>query len=136
MSTYTPQEQKAVDVISSYEKAVNAGDAATTASLYAPDAAFYPVDFPTAKGEDAILGSYNAFFDVLLLNIKFTIDEVTVSGDHATVCSHSEGTRYLKPPVDQTVPEINREVFILKKIDGEFKIQNYMFNKPAAAGAM
>eukprot|EP00526_Cylindrotheca_closterium_P020390 CAMPEP_0113608116 /NCGR_PEP_ID=MMETSP0017_2-20120614/3746_1 /TAXON_ID=2856 /ORGANISM="Cylindrotheca closterium" /LENGTH=135 /DNA_ID=CAMNT_0000516765 /DNA_START=47 /DNA_END=454 /DNA_ORIENTATION=+ /assembly_acc=CAM_ASM_000147 len=135
MSTYTAEEQKAIDVISSYEKAVNGGDAAATAALYATDAAFYPIDFPTAKGKDAILGSSNAFFDVLLLNIKFTIDEVTVSGDLATVLSHSEGTRYLKPPVDQTIPEINRETFVLKKIDGEFKIQNYMFNKPAAAGA-
>lgn len=131
MSTYTPEEQKAVDVISSYEKAVNGGDAPATAALYAADAAFFPVDFPTAKGMDAILGSYTAFFDVLLLNIKFTIDEVTVSGDHATICSHSEGTRYLKEP-KTTIPEINREIFILKKIDGEFKIQSYMFNKPAA----
>mmetsp|Transcript_5237 Transcript_5237/g.10772 ORF Transcript_5237/g.10772 Transcript_5237/m.10772 type:complete len:135 (-) Transcript_5237:47-451(-) len=129
MPAYTPEEQKAIDVISSYETAVNAGDAAATAALYAPDAAFFPFDFPTAKGKEAILGSYNAFFDVLTLNIKFTIDEVIVSGDLATVCSHSEGTRYLKGP-DTTIPEINREVFVLTKIDGEFKIQNYMFNKP------
>jgi hypothetical protein len=54
-----------------------------------------------------------------------------VSGDLATVVTTSAGKVYVKGPQVE-VPEANREVIVLKKVDGIFKIQYYMFNKSEA----
>lgn len=61
----------------------------------------------------------------------FTIDELVVASDNlAYALTRSNGTQTLLS-TDTTTPEANREVFVLRKEEGAWKIARYMFNKAA-----
>ncbi|MBK9194172.1 MAG: DUF4440 domain-containing protein [Flavobacteriales bacterium] len=65
---------------------------------------------------------------MIKLNIEFFIDEVVVDGDHAFARTTSKGTTLIHA-TGETVPEENRELFVLQRTDGGWKIARYMFNK-------
>ena len=129
--SYTPEQQEAVDAVSLYGSKLNAEDVAGVVSAYAPDGVFYPYNLPTASGSDAIQDSYTNIFKLIKLNVTFVFEEVSVEGDLATVVTSSAGKVFVKEPKIEA-PEANREVFILKKVNGTFKISHYMFNKSEA----
>lgn len=123
-------------LLSAYETALNTSDAAASAALYAPDGVFFPYNLPTAKGAD-IQASYEAIFDAIRLDIAFEIVEVAVEGDLAFAVTGSRGTVTIHA-AELTVDEENRELFVFRKVDGEWRIARYMFNKdtdPAAQAA-
>lgn len=128
---YTPEQQEAVDAVSFYGSKLNAEDVAGVVSAYAPDGVFYPYNLPTASGSDAIEESYTNIFKLIKLNVNFVFEEVSVNGDLATVVTNSAGKVFVKEPKIEA-PEANRELFVLKKVDGKFKIAHYMFNKSEA----
>lgn len=131
MPKYTPEEQEAVDAVSFYGSKLNAEDVDGVVEAYAPDGVFYPYNLPTASGSDAIKESYTNIFKMIKLNVNFVFEDVCVSGDLATVITSSAGKVFVKEPKIEA-PEANREVFILKRVSGKFKIANYMFNKSEA----
>lgn len=131
MSSYTPEQQEAVDAVSFYGSKLNAEDVEGVVSAYAPDGIFYPYNLPTASGSEAIQESYTNIFKLIKLNVNFVFEDVMVSGDLATVITSSAGKVFVKEPKIEA-PEANREVFVLKKVDGTFKIAHYMFNKSEA----
>lgn len=89
MSTNTDVAQIA-ELLATYEQALNTGDAASAASLYAADGVFYPYHVPTASGAE-ILGSYTQIFNTIRLDIAFTIHEIVVDGDTAFATTESKG---------------------------------------------
>ncbi len=122
-------EKTAVEnLLLAYEEALNNADTKAVLSLYAKDGVFMPSEAPSAIGHAAVEASYNFVFNQIKLNIKFSIDEIVVHGDVAFACTISRGsTDILAAGI--TVPEENRELFVLVKEDGEWKIGRYMFNK-------
>ena len=62
------------------------------------------------------------------LTIKFDIEEIEVAGQYAFARTISKGTTLIHASGD-TVPEENRELFVLKQEEGSWKIDRYMFNK-------
>lgn len=123
-------------LLSAYEKALNTSDAAASAALYAPDGVFFPYNVPTATGAE-IQGSYEAIFEAIGLDIAFEIVEIVVEGDLAYAVTGSRGTVTVHA-AEITVEEENRELFVFRKVDGEWRIARYMFNKdtdPAAPAA-
>ncbi|MEO1657692.1 MAG: DUF4440 domain-containing protein [Pseudomonadota bacterium] len=122
--------QSIVRVLENYEQFVNAGDAQRVGGLYASDAILLPDRFDAFEGAENITGFYAFAFDALSLDIEFAIDpaDIIVSGDVAYATTTSAGTRYIKE-ADQTVPEINRELWVFEEIDGEWKIVRYCFNQ-------
>ena len=129
ISAQTSKDKKEIEaVIATYQKSLANADATLAASLYTKNAKFMPQGGPTATGTAAIKGSYEYVFSLITVNIAFTIDEVVVIGKYAYVTSTSKGTTLIKSN-QQTVPEINRELFIFEKENGEWKILRYMFNK-------
>jgi uncharacterized protein (TIGR02246 family) len=115
-------------VIGVYQKALANADATLAASLYTKNAKFMPQGGPSAIGTEAIKGSYTYVFSLLTPTIEFTIDEVVFVGKAAYVTSISKGTSLIKAN-NQTVPEINREMFLFEKENGQWKIARYIFNK-------
>lgn len=87
-----------------------------------------PTNAPTAKGQEQLKGSYEFVFKSIQLDIEFFIDEITVDGEHAYAVTSSKGTTLIHAN-GQTVPEENRELFVLAKENGQWKISRYMFNK-------
>ncbi len=121
-------KQQIEHLISVYEKSLNTSDAQLATGLFAKNGKFMPSGGPSAIGTENIKGSYEYVFSQIQLNITFSIDEIVIEGDFAFVTSTSKGTTLIRAN-GQTVPEINRELFVFEKENGEWKIARYMFNK-------
>ncbi|MFH5208801.1 YybH family protein [Antrihabitans sp. NCIMB 15449] len=121
------------EVLGRYAKSLNDADADDAVAQYARDGVYYPYNLPTATGTDELLAAYRQIFATIRLDIAFTVHEVVVDGDLAYATTGSKGLVTVLEP-DVTAPEENREVFVLKRSGGDWKIARYMFNKPAAPG--
>lgn len=111
-----------------YRDALNTSDVNKVLTLYAQEGAFMPSNAPTAVGQTQIKAAYEIVFKNIQLEIEFYIDEIVVNGDYAFARTTSKGTTLIHA-TGQTVPEENRELFVLQKENGSWKIARYMFNK-------
>ncbi len=125
----TTREQSAIEqLLFSYRDALNASDASKVLSLYTKDGVFMPTNAPTAKGQEQLKGSYEFVFKAIQIHIEFFIEEIVISGDYAYAVTNSKGSTLIHAS-GQTVSEENRELFVLQKDNGQWKIARYMFNK-------
>jgi len=122
------EKLKIEQLLSVYKKSLNTSDAKLAQSLYTKDGIFMPTEAPSAIGSESILKSYEYVFSQIQLNIEFYIDEIEVENDFAFATTSSKGTTLIHATGD-TIPEANRELFIFEKVDNEWKIARYMFNK-------
>jgi len=112
----------------SYRDALNASDVSKVLRLYTVQGVFMPANAPTSVGQEQIKGAYEFVFKNIQINIEFFIDEITVIGDFAFLRTTSKGTSLIRAN-GQTVPEENRELFVLLKENSTWRIARYMFNK-------
>lgn len=125
----TANDQTAIkELLFNYRDALNASSVDQVMPLYTTDGVFMPTGFPTAVGTEQVKGAYTGVFSMIKLNIEFFIDEIQVDGDHAFARTTSRGTTLIHA-TGQTVPEENRELFVLHRTDSGWKIAGYMFNK-------
>ncbi len=122
------EKQKIEQLLSEYKKALNTSDAQLAQRLYTKDGIFMPTEAPSAIGAEAILKSYEFIFSQIQLNIEFFIDEIEIEENLAFAVTSSKGTTLIHATGD-TIPEANRELFVFEKLDGDWKIARYMFNK-------
>lgn len=122
------EKQKIESLLSEYEKSLNTSDAKLAQSLYTKDGIFMPTEAPSGIGSEGILKSYEYVFSQIQLDIKFLIEEIEVEGNMAFAVTSSKGTTLIRSTGD-TIPEANRELFVFEKVNGEWKIARYMFNK-------
>ena len=128
------QDKEAIQaLLETYKKSLNTSDAMLSASLYTSDGVFMPTEAPSALGSENILKSYEFIFTQIQLNIEFYIDEIVVEGDFAFAVTSSKGTTLIHATGDR-IPEANRELFVFEKVNGEWKIARYMFNKTEPKG--
>ncbi|MFA4080229.1 YybH family protein [Mycobacteroides salmoniphilum] len=111
-----------------YEQALNNSDATLAASCYTTDGVFMPTAQPTASG-NGLREAYEQIFRAIRLSVTFTIDELVVASHNiAYALTRSKGTQTVLAD-DTRSAESNREVFVINKEDGAWKIARYMFNK-------
>ncbi|MEL7003347.1 MAG: nuclear transport factor 2 family protein [Bacteroidota bacterium] len=122
------EKQKIKTLLSEYKRSLNTSDAALAQSLYTKNGVFMPTEAPSAVGSESILKSYEFIFSQIQLNIEFYIDEIEVEKDLAFAVTSSKGTTLIHATGD-TIPEANRELFVFEKVNNEWKIARYMFNK-------
>ena len=122
------EQSKIKKVPFSYRDALNESNVEKVVPLYTENGVFMPSGAPTAIGQDQIKGAYEFVFAMIQLSIEFYIDEIEVVGDYAFARTTSKGTTLILAS-GETVPEENRELFVLKKENGSWKIDRYMFNK-------
>ncbi|MDO9001329.1 MAG: nuclear transport factor 2 family protein [Bacteroidota bacterium] len=122
------EKQKIEELLNTYKKSLNRSDAKLAQSLYTKDGIFMPTNGPSGIGSEGILKSYEYVFSQIQLNIEFFIEEIQVEGNMAFAVTSSKGTTLIHA-TKETVPEENRELFVFEKVDGEWKIARYMFNK-------
>ncbi len=121
-------KQKIEALLSQYKKSLNTSDAKLAQSLYTKDGVFMPTQAPSGIGSEGILKSYEFVFSQIQLNIEFFIEEIEVEGNMAFAVTSSNGSvKILANGIE--APEANRELFVFEKVDGEWKIARYMFNK-------
>lgn len=122
-------EKTAIEkLLFSYRDALNASDVNKVLPLYTNDGVFMPSNAPSAIGQKQVKAAYEFVFSQIQLNIEFYIDEIVVTGDYAFARTTSKGTTLIHAN-KQTVAEENRELFVLQKTNGQWKIARYMFNK-------
>ena len=116
-------------LLSSYEVALNASDAAAVMPLYAEDAVFMPPNNQSAVGAAAVRQAYDAVFKAIKLDLKFTVAEVVqVAPNWAFARTNSAGTVTVNATGAKSA-EANQELFIFKKgADGAWKIARYSFS--------
>lgn len=122
------EKQKIEDLLTVYKTSLNTSDAKLAQSLYTKDGIFMPTEAPSGIGSENILKSYEYVFSQIQLNIEFFIEEIEVEGDMAFAVTSSKGTVKIHAN-GLEAPEANRELFVFEKVNGEWKIARYMFNK-------
>ena len=126
-------KKKIEELLSTYQKSLNTSDAKLAQSLYTKEGMFMPTEAPSGIGAEGILKSYEFVFSQIQLNIEFFIEEIEVEGNMAFAVTSSKGTvKILANGIE--APEANRELFVFEKVDGEWKIARYMFNKTEPKG--
>jgi len=115
-------------IIFAYRDALNASDVNKVVSLYTQTGVLLPNAAPTAVGTDQVKGTYQYVFENFKYTLEFTIGEIVVSGNYAFARSTSRGAFVIKAS-GQNVPDENRELFVFEKVNGQWKIARYMYNK-------
>lgn len=116
-------------LLTKYNEALNASSTDAVMPLYTEDGVFMPPYSQSAVGLASVRKAYDAVFNAITLNVKFTIAEIVELGpgwafartnsagtttDHATGAKSAEG---------------NQELFVLKRDDdGSWKIARYSFS--------
>ena len=130
-ATKTHEEQNMNEeihtLLQTYQRALNEGKVDLVRSVYADDAVFIGQPFPTATGKGDIVALYGDLFSKLDFKVEFEVLEVELSDNLGFVRTQSVGTIIPKGQVPEGT-ERNREVFIVKKIDGAWKLYRYIFN--------
>ena len=119
--------QEITVLIEAYQKGLNEGKLDLIRSVYADDAMFIGQPFPTATGVDSIVELYGSFLSELDFDVKFDIEEIELEGGLGFVRTRSHGTIVPKGQKAEGA-EGNREIFVVKKIDGSWKVYRYIFN--------
>ncbi len=121
-------EQKVSEPVLKYFNALNNSDHNTIMKLYSNDAVFMQQGAPAFKGKKAIDAAYTKIFELLKLDVSFKIAEIKIlSHSYALVRTHSSGTALFKPEKKKR-NEGSNELFILKKINDQWKIDHYIFS--------
>ena len=115
-------------VLKSYERVLNASDVDGVVRLYTEDGVFMAQHNPSAVGIQQVEAAYTAVFQAIDLNVEFDIVEVEViADDWAFARTNSSGTTSINATGDE-VAEGNQELFVLRKIGGDWKIARYAFS--------
>lgn len=115
-------------LLKNYERVLNASDVAGVLTLYTADGVFMAQHNPSAVGIDQIEAAYTAVFDAIDLNVTFDIVEVKViAPTWAFARTNSLGTVTINATGNK-MSEGNQELFVLQKVDGDWKIARYGFS--------
>ncbi len=115
-------------VIKLYEKALNGSDVNEVIKLYAQEGVFMPSGKPTSVGHSQVTKAYQHVFKALDLDVTFHFDEIVRNGDLAFVRTTSDGKIKLLEK-NSTISNQSRELFVMKRINENWKIYRYMFNE-------
>jgi uncharacterized protein (TIGR02246 family) len=119
------------NLLQTYQRGLNEANLDLVRSVYANDAVFIGQPFPTATGIEAIISLYADFLSKLDFNVQFDLLEVELRDDLGFIRTHSHGT--IVPKGQKPAgSEGNREIFIVKKIQGAWKFFRYIFNAEVA----
>ena len=127
------QQRAAYDVVHRYEQLLNTGDTTAILKLFASDSVAEWNDKPTFATAKEKADAYDALFKVAKFTTVFGYASVNAYGDTAVVRTfHHKGATVMEG--GKEVVDLNREVFVLHKIDGEYKIVLYIFNTDPVQG--
>ena len=116
-------------VVFSYFGAFGRGDVEAILMHYADDAVFMPANLPTVVGKDRLRVAYERTLERvrILPGGQSIAEDVITLGELAWVRTDSRATAADPHTGTQTEGHF-REVFLLRRVSGEWKIWRYMFN--------
>jgi uncharacterized protein (TIGR02246 family) len=116
------------NVADAFASAMNAGDAAAAAAVFAEDGVEMPPDRPAIRGRAAIERYYREIFagPVKLSAFQLAHREGRVAGDVAYLTGDSRVT--VAPPGAPPAEQSGKYVVVLKRIDGRWKVADAIHN--------
>jgi hypothetical protein len=126
-------QRAACAVVHQYEQYLNAGNTPGILGLFAPQSVAEWNDKPSFVTRAQKQAGYDALFKIAKFSTVFGYASIDIDGDMAIVRTfHHEGAAVLEN--GKAVPDYNREVFILRKLNGAYQIVFYMFNTDPVQG--
>jgi hypothetical protein len=127
------QQRAAYAVVHQYEQYLNEANTPGILTLFAPQSVAEWNDKPTFATLAQKKAGYDALFKIAKFSTVFGYASIDIDGDIAIVRTfHHKGAAVLEN--GKSVPDYNREVFILRKLNGKYKIVFYMFNTNPVQG--
>jgi ketosteroid isomerase-like protein len=128
--------QRAVKaVVERYQRGLNSSNFEIIRPLFAPDAVAEWNEKTTVIGSDGMAAPYWALFKEIKFTTDFQYDAVDVHGDLAIVRTHHPvGQMEVNIKDGSTKLDFNREIFVLQKANGDWKIILYTFNTQPRQG--
>lgn len=116
-------------LLAKYNEALNASSTDAVMPLYTEDGVFMPPYSQSAVGSAAVRKAYDAVFDAITLNVKFTIDEIVELGEGWAFARTNSSGMTTDHATGNRSAEGNQELFIFRKDrDGAWKIARYSFS--------
>lgn len=116
-------------VVRRYFDRFGAGDISGVAALFTDDAAFMPNGRETVRGRGAIREYFDSVFDAAHVRFdEVVVDRAVEGADAAVVETRTRETITVRRPA-RTVVEQFRELFVLFRRDGVWKIDSYVGNE-------
>jgi ketosteroid isomerase-like protein len=124
----TTVEKSAIEkLIFSYQGAFNAEEILKTVACYEEDGILMPQGAPSAKGPEQLKATFGFLLKTFKINVEYVIDEVIVNGDYAYARTNSKVKTIVRAS-EKTIFEDNKELFVLHKLNDQWKISHYIFN--------
>jgi len=115
------RQRAAYAVVHQYEQYLNVGDTERILDLFAPQSVAEWNDKPTFVTRDQKQAGYNALFKIAKFSTVFGYASIDIDSDVAIVRTfHHKGATVLEN--GKPVLDYNREVFILRELNGAYKI--------------
>ena len=119
------------NLLQTYQRGLNEANLDFVRNVYTSDAVVIGQPFPTASGIEAIIALYADFLSKLDFNVQFDLLEIELRDDLGFIRTGSHGT--IVPKGQKPAgSEGNREIFIVKKIQGAWRFYRYIFNAEVA----
>jgi uncharacterized protein (TIGR02246 family) len=122
------EEQAVASLLRAYEAALNASDTEAVMKLYTADGVFMPQHFSSSIGTAAVQQAYEAVFSAIRLTVTFAIQEVRQTGPRWAFARTNSAGSVLVHATGESSAEANQELFVLEKIEDEWKIARYCFS--------
>ncbi len=129
-----PMNTEIANLLKTYERSLNEANPEMVRSVYTDDAVFIGAPFPTTTGKDAIVALYADFLSKLDFNVRFEVLEMELGDNLGFIRTRSAGTIVPKGQTP-TGSEGNRELFVVKKVNGKWLFHRYIFNPELASAA-
>ncbi|KAI0126853.1 hypothetical protein BJ170DRAFT_734082 [Xylariales sp. AK1849] len=114
-------------LLHAYGAALKGCNVEEAVALYTPDGVIMPPHYSASVGTDELRASYTRIFSTIKLTITFEIDEiVNTASDWAFARTTAAGTKTFLKGGEEV--HSNQELFILRKVDGVWKIARYAFS--------
>ena len=114
-------------LIFSFGDSFNSSDISSVVSAFMPDGVLMPNNGPLVKGHEPIKALYESLFKVFKINITYTINDIVINGDYAFARTNSRVETLIRA-TDESVSLLNKELFVIKKDNAQWKIADYIFN--------
>jgi uncharacterized protein (TIGR02246 family) len=114
-------------VIDSYAERLRAADVDGAVALFTKTAALMVPDQDTAVGAQQLTAAFRSGFEEMQdIDATFEVQEILVRGDLAAARTSSTDTVTMRA-TGQRLPMRFRELFVLERTNGQWKIAQYMF---------
>ena len=121
------------DVVHRYEQLLNAGNTTEIVNLFASDSVAEWNEKPTFVTRQEKIDAYNALFRIAKFTTVFGYAGIDVHDGVAVVRTFPhKGATVVEG--GKEVGDLNREVFVLRKMNGLWKIVLYIFNTDPVQG--